>query len=212
MARTCVVFTMLLLSPFVSAWSQSTSQTSAQLTRFVIDENRPYVYLRFDHTGTGVRFSDDEPLKRVWFRFVNNCNVGIVLQTISVPEGTLKDEIGVIHDVVKDPPQIRIRGVNTDPPTLNMQSSEPPQEAKMPAGYDSEIRSTESIPPGKSALFSVPVTHLSKSWHLEIPYAFDVPPGKGPRQAIIGGEPRMVLLYSAWDLPEDIQQQLPKFR
>jgi len=176
------------------------------------DENRPYVHLRFDHTGTGVRFSDDEPLKRVWFRFVNNCNVGIVLRTISVPEGTLKDEIGVIHDVVKDPPPFRIRGVNTDPPPVNIQGSEPPQEAKMPTGYDSEFSSTESIPPGKSALFSVPVTHLSKLWHLEIPYAFDVPTGKGPRQPIIGGEPRMVLIYSAWDLPEDIQRQLPKSR
>jgi hypothetical protein len=35
MVRTCVVFTMVLLAPFVSAWSQATSQTSEQLTRFV---------------------------------------------------------------------------------------------------------------------------------------------------------------------------------
>jgi hypothetical protein len=212
MARTCVVFTMLLLSPLVSAWSQSKNQGSAPTTRFVIDENRAYVYLRFDHMGPGVKFSDDEPPKRVWFRFVNNCNVGIVLRTFGVPEGSQKDEIGVMHRVVKDAPQFRIYGITTDPPPLSTQSSEPPQEIRMPMGYDFELSELESIPPGKSALFSVPVTHLSKSWHIEIPYTFDVPSGKGPRQPIVGGEPKMVLLYSAWDLPPDIQQQLPKAR
>ena len=212
MARTCVIHTMLLLCSLVSVWSQSPSQTSAPPTRFVIDENRPYVYLRFDHMGAGARFSDDEPPKRVWLRFVNNCNVGIVLRTFGVPEGTLKDEVGVIHHVVKNPPQFRIHGVDNDPPPLNAQSSEPPQQARMPTGYDSDVSSAEIILPGQSVLFSVPVTHLSKSWHLEVPYKFDVPSGKGPRQPIVGGEPRMVLLYSAWDLPEDIQQQLPKSR
>lgn len=210
MARTCAIFTMLLLSLFVSAWSQSRSQASAPLPRFVIDENRPYVYLRFDQLGTGARFSDDEPPKRVWFRFVNNCHVGIVLRAFGVPEGSRKDEIGVMHDVVKDAPQFRVHGIDNDPPPLNTQTSEPSPEARMPMGYDFEVSSPESIPPGKSVLFSVPVTHLGKSWHIEIPYKFDVPSGKGPRQPIVGGEPRMVLLYSAWDLPQDIQQQLPK--
>ena len=211
MTRTCVVFTMLLLSLFVSAWSQSKSQTSALLPRFVIDENRQYVYLHFDQLGTGAKFSDDEPPKRVWFRFVNNCNVGIVLRTFGVPEGSRKDEIGVMHDVVKDAPQW-IHGVNNSPPPLNTQSSEPSQQAGMPMGYDFEVSSSEIIPPGKSVIFSVPVSHLSKFWHIEIPYKFDVPSGEGPRQPTTGGEPRMVLLYSAWDLPEDIQQQLPRTR
>jgi hypothetical protein len=162
--------------------------------------------------GTGVRFSDDEPLKRVWLRFVNNCSVGIVLRTFGVPEGSQKDEIGVMHEVVKDPPQFRIYGVGKEPPPLNAQSAEPLQEARMPRGYDFDVSVAESIPPGKSVLFSVPVTHLSKSWHIEIPYRFDAPSGKGPRLPMVGGEPRMVLLYSAWDLPQDIQQQLPKSR
>jgi hypothetical protein len=112
-----------------------------------------------------------------------------------------------MHDVVKDV-QFRIREVEIEPPALDAQSSEPHQEAKMPTGYDFDVNLAESIPPGKSVLFSVPVTHLSKSWHIEIPYTFDLPPGKGPRQPIVGGEPKMVLLYSGWDLPEDVQQQL----
>jgi hypothetical protein len=136
--------------------------------------------------------------------------VGIVLRTFGVPDGSPKDEVGVIHYVVKDAPQFRIRDVNNDPPALNTESSDPRQEARMPMGYDFELSSTVSIPPGKSVLFSVPVTHLSKSWHIEIPYTFELPSGKGPRNPIIGGEPRMVLQYSAWDLPQDIQQQLPR--
>jgi len=82
----------------------------------------------------------------------------------------------------------------------------------MPMGYDAEVSSVERIPPGNSLLFSIPVTHLSKAWHVEIPYKFDVPPGKGPRQPIVGGEPKMVLLYSAWDLPEDVERQLLRAR
>jgi hypothetical protein len=147
MARTCVIFTMLLFS-FVSAWSQSKGQGSAPPTRFVIDENRPYVCLRFDQFGTSPRFSDDEPPKRVWFRFVNNCTVGIVLRTFGVPGGSQKEEIGVMHDIVKDEPQFRIHGVGNGSPPLNTQSSESSQEAGIPMGYDFEVSSLESIPPG----------------------------------------------------------------
>jgi hypothetical protein len=206
MARTCVILTMVLLCPFLSAWSQPTNQTSG-FPGFVIDENRPYVYLRFDYVGNGIRFSDDEPDQRVWLRFVNNCRIGIVLRTFGAPEGSPKDEVGVMHRVVKDV-QFRIRDVEPEPPALNAKGAEPRQEAKMPGGYDFDLALAEIVPPGKSLLFSVPVTHLSKSWHMEIPYEFDLPPGKGPRQQIVGGQPSMTLRYSAWDLPENVQQQL----
>ena len=206
MARTSMILTTVLLCPFFSAWSQSTNQASAS-PGFVIDENRPYVYLRFDHVGKGVRFSEGEPTQRVWLRFVNNCRAGIVLRTFAAPEGSPKDEVGVMHDVVKDV-QFLIREIEMEPPALDAQSSEPHQEAKMPTGYNFDFSLAESIPPGKFLLFSVPVTHLSKSWHIEIPYTFNLPAGKGPRQPIVGGEPKMVLLYSGWYLPEDVQQQL----
>jgi len=147
------------------------------------------------------------PRAKGYLRFVNNCGVAIVLRTFGAPEGSPKDEVGVMHDVVKDV-QFRIQEVTIEPPMLNAQSSEPPDETKMPAGYDPDVSSAETIPPGQSLLFSVPVTHLSKSWHIEIPYRFDLPPGKGPRQPTVGGEPKMILLYSGWDLPEEVQQQL----
>jgi hypothetical protein len=135
--------------------------------------------------------------------FVNNCRVGIVLRTFGVPEGSPKDEVGVMHDIVKDrKSKYKL--------TLKTKTSEPRHHAKMPIGYDADHSTAETIPPGESVLFSMPVTHLSKYWHIEIPYQFDVPPGKGPLKAVTSGEPRMVLLYYVWDLPEDVQQQLLK--
>lgn len=191
-------------------------QISISPTRFVIDQNRPYVYLQFDHTGTGVKFSHDEPPKRVWFRFVNNCSVSVLLRTFGVPEGSPKDEVGVIHYVVRDREQPGVihgvRAVEGDEIPTDRKGTELPPAAEIPMGYDFAVSSAESIPPGKSLLFSVPVTHLSKSWHIEIPYEFDLPSGKGPRQPIRGGEPKMVLIYSAWDLPEDVWQHLLQTR
>ena len=208
MAQTAVVIALFLLCPLSSAWGQS-SRTSGLSSQFVIDENRPYVYLRFDHIGTGVRFSDGEPPNRVWFRFVNNCDMGIVLRTFGAPDGSLKDEVGVIHYVVKDEPILEVTSyIGNGPPARNKKGSESRETAKLPMGYDADLSSVEHISPGNSLLFSIPVTHLSKSWHIEIPYKFDVPAGKGPRQPIVGGEPKMVLLYSVWNLPEDVQKKL----
>jgi hypothetical protein len=209
MARTCVIFAMVLLS--VSSWSQPKSQTSASPIPFVLDQNRPYVYLLFDHMGAGERFSDDEPPQRVWFRFVNNCGAGVVLRTFGVPEGSPKDEVGMMHDVVKDVPKFGVIHVK-NPSERNRGSSDLHRNEKMPTGYDADVSSSASIPPGQSVLFSVPVTHLGRSWHIEIPYKFDLPSGKGPRQPTVGGEPRMVLLYYVWDLPQDIQQELRNMR
>ncbi len=160
MARKCFTFAMVLFA-LVSAWGQS-HRIPAPPTSFVIDENRTYIYLLFDHAGTGIRISDDEPLQRVWFRFVNNCNIGITVRTFGVPEGSLKDEVGVIHNVVKDAPQFRASSdIGNDAPLLSTQKSELRQETAMPAGYDFELSSTVTLRPGKSLLFSVPLTHLS---------------------------------------------------
>jgi hypothetical protein len=55
--------------------------------------------------------------------------------------------------------QFWIREVEIEPLAFNAQSSEPHGEAKMPAGYDFDVSLAETIPPGQSLLFSVPVTH-----------------------------------------------------
>jgi hypothetical protein len=55
------------------------AQTGQAPAPFVRDANRPFVYLKFDPIGTGVRRSDHEPSSRIWLQLVNNCNVQVVL-------------------------------------------------------------------------------------------------------------------------------------
>ena len=201
----------LLLSAFASS-DQSKNRASAQPVPFIIDQNRPYVYLRFDHTGKGPKFYDDEPATRLWFRFVNNCRVGIVLRAFGVPEGSPKDEVGVMHEVVRD--KVVRDGaevlVFTPPATSGPPRARDSQkQEQMPAGYDFHVSTAETIAPGESLLFSIPVTHLSRAWHIEIPFEFDLPPGKGPRPPAIGGQPEMVLTYFVGDLPNDVSGAVP---
>jgi len=66
-----------------------------------------------------------------------------------------------------------------------------------------EVGSSESIPPGEEILFSIPVNHLRKRWHIEIPYTFDLPSGECCRDTDIGGAPKMVIEYSLRDLPPE---------
>jgi hypothetical protein len=71
---------------------------------FVINPNRPFVYLEFDHIGKGIQRNEDEPAMRLWFKFVNNCNHAVKLRTYGVPEGSPPNEVGVIDDVVLTSP------------------------------------------------------------------------------------------------------------
>jgi hypothetical protein len=69
-----------------------------------------------------------------------------------------------------------------------------------------EVSGVITIAPGESVLFSVPVTHVgsrNSRWHMEIPFKFDAPHGKGVGDALAGGEPIMALWYSHYDLPDE---------
>jgi len=48
-----------------------------------------------------------------------------------------------------------------------------------PLGYDShngfDTVALTLIPPGKQALFSIPINHVSKTWHFEIPFRLALP-------------------------------------
>lgn len=177
---------------------------------FVIETNRPYVYLVFDHMGEGPSFADGEPRARIWFRLVNNCRVPIRLRTFGAPKSagepvgsfaSKKDvEVGILLNVVKDEEGFRV-----------ISDKEPPQSekdfSKMPIGYVADFSSASTVGPSQSLLFSVPTNFLGENWHIEIPYQFEVP-NKCCRPENIGGEPRMVLSYSFWSLPPSTRSKL----
>jgi len=212
---------VLLVKPFMSAVfiaaicaSVSVAQNrAATASEFVIDANKAYVYLLFDHTGRGARFAEDEPATRIWFRLVNNCRVPILVRTFGVPDGSFKGEVGVMHDVVANTDTVRITSEDISVPLVNDVTPKTPsptaeKERRVPFGYNFDVGSLAEILPGKSLLFSIPTTHLSEKWHIEIPYTFKVPRGKCCRPENIGGEPRMVLVYSDSYLPDPIRKQL----
>jgi hypothetical protein len=200
------------------------SQKASSPTRFVIDTNREFVYLKFDHMGKGIRRGEDEPDTRLWLRFVNNCNVPVNLRTFGVPEGSPRYEIGVMDEVVEDKPFLQIvsdddepeptswPAIGSNPPTEPPKSVAKPPEIKqpesMPTGYWFEVGSLMTLRPGQEVLFSIPINQLAKKWHIEIPFEFEVPKGKVPRDPKVGGEPETYLSYSLYDLPDDVRSKI----
>jgi hypothetical protein len=164
---------------------------------FVIDPNRGYVYLRFDHIVPGIPRTEDEPKNRIWLQIANNCRVPIVVLENGTPNGSPKDERQVMLEVVPDRPLLRrITSPDEQPSEAALQG-----EGKLPFGYMPEVGSAKNIAPGENILFSIPVNYLSKRWHIEIPYKFVLPPATRWRDPEIGGEARMVMSYSLQDLP-----------
>jgi len=126
-----------------------------------------------------------------------------------VPDGSPRDEVGIMHDVVLNPP---IRGL-----PLNRRAVANPDEhtqtaevEKMPGGYMMDVGSLVTIMPGKQILFSIPINHVSKRWHIEIPFEFDLPKGKGSRDPKVSLGPSMIIEYSMEDLPPEFRAAVEK--
>jgi hypothetical protein len=211
-ARSAMVCSLVLL--FIASLTRLGAQSVDHKTSFVIDLNRPYIYLKFDHLGPGIPRDKDEPKTRTWLWLVNNCNVSIVVNENGTPDGSPKEERQIMYEVV--PTVVASSGVvSFDPAGGKMKSKqEKPGESassdseKIPRGYMEEVGSSEHISPGERILFSVPVNHLSERWHIEIPYKFDLPRGKCCHDIDIGGEPKMVIEYLLRDLPPDSQAEI----
>jgi hypothetical protein len=216
-----IASTMLVAATCVVA------QVNPRSDSFVLDPNRPFVYLKFDHFGPGATWGDDEVPFRIWFRLVNNCKIPIKIRTFGGPDGAL----GVMDRVVEDEKIFTITsdtGLASEPIPISilipeLPSQAPPQTSPaqqaassanraphMPFGYESEVSSVQEIASGKEVYFSLPASHLSKSWHFVIPFTFKVPQVHCCRAEDVGGEPEMHLTYKLWDLPPAIQTEIKK--
>jgi hypothetical protein len=206
-------------------WSASIeAQSGKSASSFVRDANRPFVYLKFDHIGTGIPRSDNEPHSRIWLQFINNCNVPILLHVSGVPDGSPAKEVGVMDDVVSDRPMLMITSDAGSEMKIEREFSDKvdsapyvrrQQEHEMPSGYVDEVSSSITVEPGDSVLFSVPTNHVGTKeghWHMEVPFWFATPKGHGPRDAVVGGEPVMSVCYSLYDLPDEAQALIKKVK
>lgn len=199
---------------------------------FVIEPNKPFVYMKFDHMGQGVPFAEGEPVLRVWFRLVNNCRVPITVRTFGPPDGSPREETGVMYDIVATAESgsigigrevtpiaspvdgnLAVEGQGATPNRQELARQEAKRNSeleaeKMPVGYSSDVSSATNIVPGGALLFSVPANHFNTHWHIEIPFEFVLAKGTGPRHEEVGGEPVMTLSYSIYDLPTPYAVQL----
>jgi hypothetical protein len=160
----------------------------------VIDESKPYAYLKFDHIGQRKPLSPEEPQKGLWLRLVNNCRIPIVVAIFN--PGTGDPGIGVFDEVV---PVGAIKGMVIAGPAGPSERAESPKE-KPPEGYSSEVSSTTAIRPGEDLLFSVPLNHVSPSWHMQIRFKLQL----SATERVT--EPETILSFYWQDIPEKFRE------
>jgi hypothetical protein len=186
------------------ASSNSQAQKTDDGSSFVIDANRPYAYLKFDHVGKGIQREEGEPTSRIWLRLTNNCRLPIAIRTFGVPDGSPKDEQGVMDIIVAiEPPRVQI--VRDGAVFVKAKPDE------LPHDYWFEVGSSQIVPPGAALLFSVPINHVGSRWYFEIPFHFEVTNGKFPRDPSVGEFPEMSFHYTMSDLPPEAQREVERW-
>jgi hypothetical protein len=169
------------------------------------------VYLKFDHIGPGTPRWKGDPSARIWLRLTNNCRVAITVNTYPVPDGSPKDEQGVMDMVVANEFSGIGYGIFSDGRVAPKPLTKPRPD-EMPHDYWIEVGSFQSIPPDKALLFSVPTNHVGERWHFEIPFRFDFPKGNGKgngfRDPSVGGQPYMRISYSIGDIRPEHRSEI----
>ena len=147
----------LILFVFVSS---GCAQISSR--QFVIDESKPYVYLKFDHFGDREPANNGESSKGLWLRLVNNCSLPIKISVFHV--GMHNQGFALNFDVV---------------PRMGRIDSEVEEHQKMPRGYSVDSGTLTVIPPNGDLLFSVPAESVTNRWYIEVRFNFHIPSPKG---------------------------------
>jgi len=183
-----VISLLLLAAPCLAAQSMPKS--------FVIDQSKPYVYLKFDHIGARKPLSPDETDKGLWLRLVNNCRMPIVVGIFNPSTGD--PGVGVFDEII---PTGAIKGLMVPGPSGRAQQTESPKE-KPPEGYSSEVFSTTIIKPGGDLLFSVPLNHVSPSWHMQVKFKLHLSDSERVT------EPETILAFYWQDIPEEFRESV----
>src|ERR1700723_1613391 len=136
------LFTLLLCSVSVRLPAQSTAEG------FVIDPNRPYLYLKFDHIGRAIPRWKREPSTRTWLQLTNNCRVPVVVDTYAPPDGSPEEEQGVMDRVAAAAEIWGMGHAITSAGTLVPKPLTKPRADEMPRDYSFEVGSFQSILPG----------------------------------------------------------------
>jgi hypothetical protein len=157
---------------------------------FVIDQSKPYVYLKFDHIGPRKPVQDGEGDTGIWLRVVNNCRIPIVF--VSLPG------IGLVDEVVDTDPIFQV--FNSAEEEKEYQRHEQLRKLKQkPTGYTYEIYGVDRVQPGKEILFSVPLNHVDDDWYMRVKFALDLD------KSSISAGPFTYLPFHEWDIPKEFR-------
>jgi len=172
----------------ISALTVCCLAQSEPTPKLVLDSEKPIVYIELEHIGPRPAVEDGEPDRGLWLRLVNNSVVPIEVN----PMDTNTD------------PALRLLPDEIVGLWTRIEKSDAP-EPKMPMGYTiGDIIGTELIQSGKGFLFSVPVTHVARSWYLQVPFLFHLPPIKH------GTQPLSYAQFTLEDIPENLRSKLRK--
>lgn len=171
----------LILSVAVAA----AQQTGTQL---VIDPSSPYVQIKLDHAGKRKPLSEFEPPFGLWLRLKNNSTVAI--RVVTFEPGTSDQGVGVADEVLETRSSV-VLGTAREPDHPTVQPGR---------GYSFDVGSPAIIAPGKTLLFSVPLSHVGPTWYLRLRFDFVLPPVKGGRQ------PYSFVDFTWSDVPQNARQ------
>lgn len=203
LAKTSLVLALFFLYP-ASNVPQSTTTDVVKGPDFLIDPTKPYVYLEVDHVGPRKPLRDGEPNVGIWLRLRNNCKLRIVVMALGKPPQNPEDAITLEDEILPNLQASGTGGDGTGAavyaapgleemkdlfrwPNLTedeVRDSEASQRSSgklsaRPLGYsgrnDFHTLTITAIPSGGQVLFSVPISHVSQSWHFEIPFRLALP-------------------------------------
>jgi hypothetical protein len=168
-ARRCAdgsaLYVILVLCGSAAAFAQQPRVSLA------IDPSRPLVEIILDHAGKRQPLSEFEPPSGLWLRLENNSRIPI--RVLTFEPGTKDPGIGIVDEVI----DARSSGLSSSNPGEVTHS-----RVSAGKGYSFDVGSPITIGPGRSVLFSVPLTHVGPSWFFRIRFDFDLPPVKAGRQ------------------------------
>jgi hypothetical protein len=148
--KNLVLTTLLTVTTSLPALAQGSA-------KLALDADKPIVYIEFDHAGPRTPVQEGEPAKGLWLRLVNNSIIPIVVQANST---STDPNMTILPDtIIAVRAKIPKSGLARQP---------------MPSGYASDTGTLITIDPGKSLVFSVPASHVSPAWSMQVPFQFSL--------------------------------------
>lgn len=160
---------MIRLSVAVILLRFVSSAADDNISNFVIDPSRPYVYLTFDHIGPRKPTQVNDSNVGIWLRLVNNSHIPLVVVTFGLTTGDPGP--GVYYEVI---PDVTAK-VSEGAAVAESRSGCPGRPAGMPDGLPGAgLQSTTVISPGHDLLFGVPRDSVGPEWFLRVKCALRV--------------------------------------